>query len=283
MTEPATPHAMTPPLPVLALVRDAYATVSAHLPRLLRLGRGPFVVAMLLGLLFTAAQPFATSPLATLPTVFAFAWFSFHVFRLVLLGPARAELPRSVGRSQGRVLIERSPLGTYMGRAVGIAALGLVGVAAVLFLVVVPLTAAPGLPGRDAAAAHHAFVGAVVLAVALAAWPVGVPLARLLPVLAATAIERETGMIAAWRLSRGHGLRLATALVLIGAPYVLGYAALDSTLAMLAAALGGGGGTGPVAHVLALALVAAMGLTMTALGTVATARAWSVMAGQAPA
>ena len=64
---------------------------------------------------------------------------------------------------------------------------------------------------------------------------------------------------------------------MLAAPFLLGYAALEATLAMLAG-MAGAEGPGFLAHLMALALATAMGMTLTALLSVAMARAWTVMA-----
>ena len=268
---------MTAPLPVLALVADAYATVSGALPQLFRLGRGPFVVAMVLGLVFGAMRPDGSAPLALLATVVAYAWFSFAVVRLALLGPERALLPRAADRDGEGPLIPRSSLGTYMGRALGLAVLFGLGTGFMLLVIVVPLSAAsPETPLAGAEPARYA-VANLILAALLAALPFGVPVARLLPALVATALERDMGLAAAWTLSRGHGLRLMFALLLLLLPYALGYAALHAAQVMLAGL--SGGDPGLFASLPALALSTAMSLTATALAAVAMARASLVMAG----
>lgn len=268
---------MTAPLPVLALVADAYGTVSASLPALLRLGRGPFVVAMVLGLFFGAMQPVAAAPLALLATVVAYAWFSFLVVRLALLGPPRAQLPRQDTRSGEGPLIPRSNLGTYMVRALGLAVLFGAGIGVMLLVVVVPLTM-PGAPPPSGAAEPGRFaVTNLILAALLAALPFGVPVARLLPLLPAAAVEEELNVSRAWALSRGHGLRLTLALVLLLLPFALGYAALHAAQVMIAGMAGGDPGL--LTTLPALVLATAVCLTATALASVAMARAWSVMRG----
>ena len=264
-------------LSVTALVADAYVTVSGSLPQLFRLGRGPFVVAMVLGLIFGAMRPDGSAPLALLATVVAYAWFSFCVVRLALLGPERTLLPRATDRDGEGPLIPRSGLGTYMGRALGLAVLFGLGTGFMLLVVVVPLSAAsPEAPLAGAEPARYA-VANLILAALLAALPFGVPVARLLPALVATALERDMGLASAWSLSRGHGLRLTIALLLLLLPYALGYAALHATQVMLAGL--SDGDPGLIASLPALALSTAMSLTATALAAVAMARASLVMAG----
>ncbi len=270
---------MSAPLPVLALVADAYATVSANLGPLLRLGRGPFVVAMVLGLFFGAMQPVAAAPLALLATLVAYAWFSFLVIRLTLLGAPRAELPRPGARSGEGPLIPRSNLGTYMVRALGIAVLFGAGIGVMLLVVVVPLTM-PGAPPPSGAAEPGRFaVANLIMAALLAALPFGVPVVRLLPLLPAAAVEVELTVPRAWALSRGHGLRLTVALVLLLLPFALGYAALHATQVMIAAMAGGDPGL--LTTLPALVLATAVCLTATALASVAIARAFALMTGEA--
>ena len=270
---------MAAPLPVLGLVADAYATVSANLPMLQRLGRGPFVVALVLGLVFGAMTPHAWAPVAALAMVVAYAWFAFHVMRLVLLGPQRALLPAAPDQGEDGPLIPRSNLGTFMLRALGLAVLMALAVAAIVLVLVYPLLVLPMAAGQGAPAPPAGSVtGGLLLSVGLAALSAGIPVARLATVLPMTAIDRDTTMAAAWRLARGHGLRLALALAVIAAPFVLGYAALDATLAMLAA-MTDDGDPGLVVHVMALGLATAMAMTATALGSVAIARVWTVMQG----
>jgi len=269
------------PLPVLALVHDAYATVSDNLHRLLRLGRAPFVLAFILGLAFGAMRPHAWAPVASLATVVAYAWFSFSVLRLVLLGAERAELPANRSAADDGPLIPRSFLGTFMLRALGLAVLMALGIAVMMLVVVYPLAVLPMSPQEHQAmlARPGAFPTIILIVSAvLALLPAGVPVARLICILPATAVDQDTTMAAAWRLSRGHGLRLALALTVVAAPFVLGYAALDATLAMLAA-MTDDGDPGFVIHAMALGLATAMAMTATALGSVVIARAWAGMAG----
>ncbi|MDA0220232.1 MAG: hypothetical protein O3B22_11770 [Proteobacteria bacterium] len=269
-----------PPLPVLGLVADAFTTVSANLPALQRLGRGPFVVALVLGLAFGAMQPFPWAPMAGLAMGVGYAWFSFGVFRLVLLGPDRAVLPAAPDRGVDGPLIRRSNLGTFMLRALGLAVLMALGIGAVMMVVVYPLAVLPMAPAEQQAMLTRPglfIAGSLILSTVLAALPVGIPVVRLATVLPMTAIERDTTLAAAWALSRGHGLRLTLALLVLAAPFLLGYAALEATLAMLAG-MAGADGPGFLAHLMALALATAMGMTLTALISVAMARAWTVMA-----
>lgn len=264
------------PLPVLGTVREAYGFVSASLPVLFDLGRGPALVAFVLGLVFGLEQSHDVTPLAVMASVIGYAWFSFYVLRLALLGKVRARLP-APGRRAGEGPARRSGvLAGFMLRALGLAAAALGAFFLLTLVVVVPLTAPP--PGlATAGRASVDVVGTLVVAAALFCLPIGVPLARLLPLLAAAALGGETTLGAAWRLSKGHGLRLAVTLILIAAPYVVGYAILDGTLQTLAAAEGGDPGL--AASLLVLLLITAIGLTATALASYAIARAWSRMTG----
>ena len=119
-------------------------------------------------------------------------------------------------------------------------------------------------------------IGALVIGAVLFCLPVGLPVARILPILAATAIDEEIGFGATWRRTRGQGLRLAVVLILLAAPYVLGYAILNTTLKVLVGTAGAGAGF--AASLLVLLLISAIGMTMTALASVAIARVWSAVA-----
>ncbi|MDG2480561.1 MAG: hypothetical protein P8Q36_06795 [Alphaproteobacteria bacterium] len=267
------------PLSIIGTMSESYSFASGHLLQLMDLGKGPAVLALAFGLFFDFSTVFQATPVYTFASVIAFSWFSFYVFRLVLLGEAKARLPApptSSGEGPSRV---RPLLANFMGRALamGIAAMGVFFLLAIV--VVFPLTlASTTLEARQAMPEEAGFevVYTLIIAFGLFALPVAIPLARCSAVLPALAIDRDTSFGAAWRLSRGYGLRLAAAWVLIAAPYFFGYALLNSALTDISAMLSGGG-PGYVANLLALLLVTAMGMTVTALATIATARAWSTM------
>jgi len=267
------------PLSIIGTMSEAYSFASGHLLQLMGLGKGPAALALAFGLFFDFSTIFQATPYYTFASVIAFSWFSFYVFRLVLLGEAKARPPApptSSGEGPYRV---RPLLANFMGRAL---ALGIVtmGVFFLLAIVIVfPLTLASTTPDAGQVMPENAsseVIDTLIITFGLFALPVAIPLARCSAVLPALAIDRDTSFGAAWRLSRGYGLRLAAAWVLIAAPYFFGYALLNAALTDISAMLGGGG-PGDVANLLALLLVTAMGMTVTALATIATARAWSTM------
>ena len=140
-------------LPVLATVRDAYGFVSANLRTLFDLGRGPAVAAVVLGLIFGMERGYDATPLTVMASLLAYAWFSFYVLRLVLLGPARARLPSPSPRAGEGPAPRSALLAGYMLRALGIGAAAMAAFFLLTLVVVVPVTALPtGLGAPDPAA-----------------------------------------------------------------------------------------------------------------------------------
>ncbi|MBN35037.1 MAG: hypothetical protein CMM46_09715 [Rhodospirillaceae bacterium] len=267
------------PLTIFDLVHDAYGFVSGHLTELFDLGKGPAVVAVALGLLFDLSTVFQATPVYTFATMIAFSWFSFYIFRLILLGPGKARPPAPPTSSGEAPARQRPLLANFMGRALtlGIAALGVFFL--ITIIIVFPLAMAQSLvesPEARLVEAGFEAVDTLILTFALFGLPVAIPLARYAAVLPPTAIGRDTALGAAWRLSRGYGLKLACAWMVIAAPYVLSYAILNAALTQLSRTMGGDG-AGIIVNLIALILVTAMGLTITALATHATARTWSAM------
>jgi len=265
------------PIPIIGTVREAYGFVSGHLPELIDLGKGPALVAVILGLLFDLSTVFQATPVYTFASMIAFSWFSFYVFRLTLLGAGKARLP-APSSSRGEAPARQRPLlANFMGQTLtlGVAAMGVFFL--VTIVVVYPFMAVQVVTeGRGFTMDEVGFevVDTLVIAFALFALPIAIPLARCALVLPATAIGRDTSFGAAWRLSHGNGVRLAVIWILIAGPYFLGYAVLNAALTDLSRFLGGDG-PGLIANILALLLITAIGMTVTALMTHATARAWS--------
>jgi hypothetical protein len=265
-------------LSVLATVRNSYSFVTGNLPLLMNLGKGPAIAALLLGGLFGFHSGFQVTPIFAIAVVVAYGWFSFYVFRMVLLGPDKARVPAPPPTTGEAASTVRSPLPGFMGRTLTLAA-GAMGVFFLLTVVItVPLTLLDHVADKQPVAMRqpaYQVIDMLVISGILFCLPVGVPLARFSGVLPASAIGEDTGFGLAWRQSRGFGLRLAVIWVVLAAPFFLGYALLNAALTQFFQLVEGAPALAP--SLLVLVLITAIGMTATALLTHATARAWMVM------
>jgi len=266
----------TPGLSVLETVQESYRFVSDHLRLLMHLGRGPAVIALLLSALLGLDSGFQVTPIYAIANVVAYGWFAFYVFRIVLLGPDRAQTPAPPRRSGETAAKVRSPIAGFMGRALALAA-GAMGVFFMLTVVItVPLTLLDHVGASQPVAMQeptYQVIDMLLISVVMFCLPVGIPLARFSPALAAAAIDRDTGFGLAWRMSRGYGLRLCVIWVLLAGPFFFGYALLNVALEQVTEMIGGS----LTASFVTLLLITAIGMTVTALLSFATARSWQVM------
>lgn len=261
---------------MLATVQDSYRFVSDHLRLLMQLGRGPAVVALVLSGLLGLDSGFQVTPIYAIANVVAYGWFAFYVFRIVLLGPDRAQTPappRSSGEAAATV---RSPMTGFMGRALALGA-DAMGVFFLLTVVItVPLTLLDHVGASQPVAMQqpaYQVIDMLLISTVMFSLPVGIPLARFSPALAAAAIDRDTGFGVAWRISRGYGLRLTLIWILLAGPFFFGYALLNVALEQVTEMTGGSLG----ASLVTLLLITAIGMTVTALLSFATARGWQAM------
>ena len=234
---------------------------------------------MIISGLFGFSSGFQATPIFVVANVVAYGWFAFYVFRMVLLGPDKAQTPAPPRSSGEMAATVRSPLGSFMGRALAMGA-GAMGVFFLLTVVItVPLTLLDHVVVDPPVALEkpaYEVIDMLLISAVMFCLPVGVPLARFSPALAAAAIDRDTGFGLAWRLSHGFGLRLAVIWILLGAPFLIGYALVNVALAQVTAMADGVAALAP--SLIALLLITAIGMTMTALLSYATARAFMVMA-----
>lgn len=266
------------PLPVPETIRESFRFVSGNLPLLMGLGKGPAIAALLLGGLFGFNSGFQVTPIFAIAITVAYGWFSFYVFRVVLLGPDKARPPAPPPTTGEVASSVRSPLPGFMGRTLALAA-GVMGVFFLLTVVItVPLTLLDHVADKQPVAMRepaYQVIDMLLISGALFCLPLGVPLARFSGALPAAAIGQDTGFGLAWRQSRGFGLRLAVIWIVLAAPFFLGYALLNAALAQFFQLVDGAPALAP--SLLVLLLITAIGMTATALLTHATARAWLAM------
>jgi hypothetical protein len=263
-------------LPILETILDSYRFVSDHLRLLMHLGRGPAVVALLLSAMLGLDSGFQVTPIYAIANVVAYGWFAFYVFRIVLLGPDKAQTPAPPRRAGEAAAKVRSPIAGFMGRALALGA-GALGVFFLLTVVItVPLTLLDHVGTSQPVAMQapsYDVIDMLLISVVMFCLPVGIPLARFSPALAAAAIDRDTGFGVALRISRGYGLRLTVIWILLAGPFFFGYALLNVALAQVTEMTGGS----LTASFVTLLLITAIGMTVTALLSFATARGWQVM------
>ncbi len=269
--------------PIRETVLSSYRFVSGNLPTLMELGKGPAIVTLLISGLFGFGSGFQATPVFVVANVLGYGWFAFYVFRMVLLGTDKARVsapPRSSGEG---VAIRRSALGVFMGRALAMGAGSMAVFFLLTILITVPLAlldhAVTGQPAR-AYEQGYEVIDMLLISAMLFCLPVGIPLARYSPALAAAAIDRDMGFGLAWRASRGLGLRLTLVWIVLTAPFFFGYALLNAALSQVTGMTGGSPALAP--SLVALVLITAIGMTVTALLSYATARAWLAIAGTEP-
>ena len=230
-----------PPGPFRILKAGVEFTIT-HAGKLVQFG---MLYAVLLAAVWTALDSSNTGiPALELVSALipvSFAWFWHRGF---IIGSAELNVRAMIGRRKrddGNASLLRSQLG-FTWRAIALT--GAVVIAFVVYAGPFSLLAGPyldtlGYDDRKSEAWGFIFLSVMVLLV--------FPVARVLPVFAAIAIEERMSCRNAWEMSRGTGWRLALALIVVGFAYVvllvvvgvmLDYVALGSPYDWIALNLG---------------------------------------------